>query len=297
MAHGGWRRRTMVITVLVLGLGAVVPSDPAGSQGDPSLGGAPTGALPSPPSRNEDVALADGTLREAVAELEDGGDTDAEVDVDGERIRVEILHHTTDAAVRQLVRGLGGTIDGSVPGVLAEGEVPFDRLEELEAAPAIDFVRPPLPVNEPVQDGTGLPGSGSTVGEDVARTNAEDWQAAGITGAGVKVGVIDLFGSSAWNAAEAAGEVPVPAGTFCSVNGDTSPIARSSTPARSTASPCPRSSTTTRPAPRSTSPTSSRPPTPRPPWTTSTARAWTSSPARSPLPTTGPATGPARSRP
>ena len=38
---------------------------------------------------------------------------------------------------------------GSVPGVLVEGDVPFDELEALEAEPAVDFVRVPLVVNAP----------------------------------------------------------------------------------------------------------------------------------------------------
>jgi hypothetical protein len=53
-----------------------------------------------------------------------------------------------------------------------------------------------------------------TTGAEVSKTNASAWHAAGFRGA-VKVGIIDAFSATVWNAAQAAGEVPAPAGTFC----------------------------------------------------------------------------------
>jgi hypothetical protein len=57
------------------------------------------------------------------------------------------------------------------------------------------------------------------VGEEVSKTNAAAWQTAGYTGAGLKIGIVDGFGETPWNTAEAAAEVPAPAGTFCQAYG------------------------------------------------------------------------------
>ncbi len=51
-------------------------------------------------------------------------------------------------------------------------------------------------------------------GEEIGKTNADEWHADGITGAGIKVGIVDYF-DSGWAAAKAAGEVPTEAGFIC----------------------------------------------------------------------------------
>src|SRR5690606_21653488 len=69
---------------------------------------------------------------------------------------------------------------------------------------------------------SGAPGSvqaGAVAGEQMAKTNSAAWNAAGITGAGVRVGIIDFFDAGAWNAALAGGDVAPPAGTRCRFNG------------------------------------------------------------------------------
>ena len=209
-----------VVALIAGALVASLPSTPAGGQvGDaPEL---PVAAQPAPggaPTRPElGVALADDTLALAVARLQDGLSPGPEVDVDQGRIRVEVLHHGTTAQVTAIVVGLGGSVDGAVPGVLVEGEVPFGSLEALEATSVVDFVRPPLPVSEPVavEAGSGSPG------EELIKTNAAAWQDAGFTGHGVRLGIVDFFGQSGWSAAQTAGEVPAPAGTFCRSFGTT----------------------------------------------------------------------------
>jgi hypothetical protein len=50
------------------------------------------------------------------------------------------------------------------------------------------------------------------------------WHTAGLRGAGVKIGLIDSFSQAAWNTAQASGDVPAPAGTFCRVNGSSCSI-------------------------------------------------------------------------
>jgi hypothetical protein len=177
--------------------------------------------------RSGEVALASGALRAAVARLRQGGPAGPGVQTRGRQIRVEVLHHLPSADIGRLITSLGGTVEGEVPGALLQALVPFDRLVELEADPGVDFLRPPLKANvpdgvqgiaRPVIHRTGAT-TNAIVGSEVAKTNATAWHAAGLTGAGVKVGIVDYFDTSFWSAAETAGELPAPAGTFCRVSG------------------------------------------------------------------------------
>ena len=63
-------------------------------------------------------------------------------------------------------------------------------------------------------------GTGTLEGEQIVKTNADAWQSAGITGAGVKVGIMDHFDQAAYNSARAGGEIPAYSGTpICRDNG------------------------------------------------------------------------------
>ena len=77
----------------------------------------------------------------------------------------------------------------------------------------------PLDANAPLSTNPAAPAGVAphdlATGQEIAKTNAARWLAAGYKGGGVKVGIVDFFDDTAWNAAQAAGEVPVPAGTFC----------------------------------------------------------------------------------
>jgi hypothetical protein len=169
------------------------------------------------------VALASGALRSAVERLERGQALSPGIDVVGNKIRVEVLHTLESAEIRRVIADLGGTVEGEVEGVLVQALVPFDRLVALESHDGVQFVRPPLQANVPIvppSGGAAAPRSdGSIVGEEVAKTNADAWHAAGYTGAGVKVGIVDYFDGPLWSSAQGAGEVPTPAGTFCQCEG------------------------------------------------------------------------------
>jgi hypothetical protein len=218
-AHRG-RRAIVVLAVggLIAALTAAGTTDVAGGQAGPEISGSQSAPSSAPSRGNPDVALGNDQLRQAVADLVDDGQatTSADVDVEDGGVRVEILHHTTDAEIDRIVAAHRGTIDGRVPGVLVEGVVPPANLEALEAEDAVDVVQPPLPVDEP----TALL-AGSVTGEEVVKTNADDWQTQGIDGTGVKVGIIDSFGTTSWNNAQGSGDVPAPAGTVCRSNGAT----------------------------------------------------------------------------
>lgn len=176
-----------------------------------------------------EIALASGALRDTVKRLQDGLPPVQGVQLaSGTRIRVEILHGLGPIEIRNLVSGAGGIVEGEVAGVLVQAIVPYDRLVELEAHPAVQSIRPPLEANVPLGTTASqhqthaedvAPAGVTMTGQEVAKTNADDWHAAGFTGAGIKVGIIDLFDGTLWSNAQAAGEVPAPAGTFCQVAG------------------------------------------------------------------------------
>jgi subtilisin family serine protease len=193
----------------------------------------PTAAAASPPDHprgdlRDEVALGDGDLRAAVAQVRAGQEPPPQVPYAANRARVEVISSLATPALIELVEDHGGTVDGQVTGALVEGLVPFDRLEELEAHPDVDYLSPPFKANVPLDDAAetttlqDVPQTVTTiVGEQVAKTRADTWHAAGVTGKGVKIGIIDSFSGTVWNAARAAGEVPAPAGQFCILHGAT----------------------------------------------------------------------------
>jgi len=168
------------------------------------------------------VALASGALRSAVELLERGQTPEPAINVVDSKIRVEVLHDLESAEIRSVITDLGGTVEGEIEG-LVQALVPFDRLVALESHDGVQFVRPPLEANVPIlppSDEAAAPQNGSsTVGEEVAKSNADAWHAAGYTGAGVNVGIVDGFDGTLWSNAQAAGELPTATGTFCQCDG------------------------------------------------------------------------------
>jgi hypothetical protein len=219
----GMKRLAMVAAIV--GTVSVVLAAPSPqvvqSQGSPDLSGKQQIDLrpERPPSS---VSLASGALRSAVERLRQGRAAAPDVQVVNGKIRVEILHDLSSSQIRDVVTALGGVVEGQIEG-MAQAVVPFDRLEALEAHDGVRFVRPPLQANVPLEfsqaPAAAVPAAGSIVGEEVAKSNADAWHTAGYTGAGVKVGIVDHFNGTIWNDAQAAGEVPVPAGTFCRYEG------------------------------------------------------------------------------
>lgn len=165
-----------------------------------------------PPSRRTAApdALDDSTLQAAVDEV--AADPDATV-------VAEVFTDLDLDAATALVERHGGIVKGDVPGWFVLAEVPASELEALAAEADVARVSAPTRV-----DGVNSPGAfeqaGQFNGEHVAKTGAAAWHSAGITGAGVKIGIIDSFGKSIWDAAQATGDVRQPEGLFCQQFGD-----------------------------------------------------------------------------
>jgi Subtilase family len=153
----------------------------------------------------------------------DGAHTDPELRVEVDRalarrvegrrdplVSVEVL--TADnVSVERAVNDLGGTVTGSVRGQLVQAFMPAGAVDQLSGASAVRYVQRPLRINRVPREQAF--GSGTTVGEEVHRTNADTWQQAGITG-NVRVGIIDFFDFSFWDPNEN-GPVPDAAHQFC----------------------------------------------------------------------------------
>jgi hypothetical protein len=118
-----------------------------------------------------------------------------ELRVSGGLVRVVVTAEGGLAPARAAVLAVGGRLDGEYAD-LVQAYVPISRLEDLAEQPAVTWVRPPaMPVAAAVTD------------EGVAETNAPSWHADGFTGAGVKVGIIDL-GFIGYPTAQASGDLP-----------------------------------------------------------------------------------------
>ncbi|GIK36237.1 MAG: hypothetical protein BroJett011_00700 [Chloroflexota bacterium] len=105
------------------------------------------------------------------------------------RVQVQIA---TDAAGLAAVKAAVTEAGGEVTGVgrqdtLVQGWLPPDALKAIAVRSEVHFIRRPAPVFslETLQ-------VGSSTSEGLAPINAAAWQAAGHTGAGVKIGIVDL---------------------------------------------------------------------------------------------------------
>ena len=110
---------------------------------------------------------------------------------------------------------LGGTVTGGVPGRLVQAKVPAAALPELAARRDVVEVRPPVPVSiepadptapaAPAEAGAASASAGSVTGEEVAKLQVASWHGAGVTGTGVKIGIVDTFDGPLWSAGTGGG--------------------------------------------------------------------------------------------
>lgn len=129
------------------------------------------------------------------------------------RIPVEVLGPRT-ADIAALIRSLGGTVVADADGIVVQAEVPATMVTRIAASPLATSVRWPRRVNEPPRRFFRPDGFGPTQGVEVVDSGAQSWHDAGITGGGVKVGIIDYFDFAFWNVAEM-GPLPDASHQFC----------------------------------------------------------------------------------
>ncbi len=172
------------------------------------------------------VSLEAGTVHRAAAQqpqARSSANTDPELGDEVDRVLGLHLHGTSEplipvevltpdnTAIEREINRLGGTVTGSVEGQLVQALMPAAHVESLSASEAARYVQRPLRVNRlPPMEAVGF---GTSVGAEVAQTNAAAWHDAGITGP-VRVGIIDFFDLRFWNPLEH-GLVPDAAHQFC----------------------------------------------------------------------------------
>jgi hypothetical protein len=217
-------KRTLVVAI---GFAVAVLVSASSAWATTAPPGTNTSGVERPLRPTSDVALASGDLRVAVERLRAGNSAPASIAglVDDGSVRVEILHELGAAGLQGLVARLGGARLRPIDANTAEAVIPYERLEALEAADGVSFVRPPLAANVPQHDErartfsaveTLATATGGITGFHVTKTNAANWQANGHNGSGVKVGIIDSFTGADWLLAQAGGDVPATVGgAFC----------------------------------------------------------------------------------
>ncbi len=187
----------------VLACCMVVPPLSADARGAESHEPGPPPATADPAHPIDDPALLD-AIAEARGKRIEG--------LPEPRVSVEVLT-TFDAAIAQDVGALGGTVIGSVPGAVVQASMPVGKIDRLALSDGVQRVRAPRRVNRLPRQQAGF---GPTTGQEVASTSATTWHDNGFTGVGAKVGIIDFFDLSFWDANEH-GPVPTVANghLFC----------------------------------------------------------------------------------
>ncbi len=180
----------------------------------------PSSAQLEPPTKLS-TGLADSGLREEVRRLGRKGAA--------RLVTVEVI--TSGASAAEAVHAVGGrVISDAAPGITL-ARVQADRLVALEGEADVRYVRTPQKVDGPdTSEPAEPPGRelasverwAGRLGYDAfQKTRVASWHAAGYTGAGVKVGIIDSFNGGVWDSAAQAGEVPLRGNVagFCQRNG------------------------------------------------------------------------------
>ena len=139
------------------------------------------------PGQPHGAARLDTRLAQLLGAFERGGEAEAlavahqlGLEVDDSRVRV--IAETPPGQgdnLRPVAISLGGSVEGAY-GNLVQVSLPFAALGPLSQSSAAEFVRPPL---------KAIP---LVTSEGVSLTHANTWQSQGMTGAGVKVAIVDL---------------------------------------------------------------------------------------------------------
>ena len=144
-------------------------------------------------------------------------------------ISVEV-HGENLHLLRSAVASVGGTSYGEVPGHFIEARVPVNQLDRLEEADAVTQVTrvtlssatsPVALADNSLQTSSAL----QAIVEDTVQLR--EWHELGHTGAGQRIGILDIFGTAELERAISSGRLPAPAGAFCRSFGASCPITTS----------------------------------------------------------------------
>ena len=132
------------------------------------------------------------------------------VQVDGDLVKVMLimLDEASASSARAVIPELGGK-ETAYYKLWVDAWVPISALDEIASLPGVSLVRLPIRVVPVEEEATLSQVSvlvGSALTQGVAASNANAWHAAGFTGSGVKVAVIDSFED--YTTAQTQGDLP-----------------------------------------------------------------------------------------
>jgi hypothetical protein len=219
----GRRENVLLLVALVAGVQmALVPVtaqaavDVEGSRGAAEVSTAAIVDLDTDlPPRQAGSEISNSRLADLVDRFATGRPLRVGTSDNGDRVVVLIDHELNSPEMSDVLDVVSATARTTVTSSLVEASVPIDNLTTLASHPGVLYVRPTLlrPRSGNGQQEFSIPQA--IDGGETAKTGAEAWHTAGFDGSGVKIGIIDDFDPSVWNAAQVSGEVPVPAGVFC----------------------------------------------------------------------------------
>jgi len=197
----GSRRRASPFAALAVAAGVVLGTPAATFSPMPVYGANPSSELPADLGVTKHSKLDSHLL--AVSSAASAGGVSEGLRVAGEHkvavstdaVRVVVTAKGSRSVVRDEIQAVGGRVEAEYAD-LVQAFVPVGALRALAELASVSYVgQPSIPVAESVVD------------EGVGETNAIAWQGAGVSGAGVKVGIIDL-GFIGYSTRQASGDLP-----------------------------------------------------------------------------------------
>lgn len=174
-----------------------------------------------PAAGADEISTSEGTIGDSeLAVLAD----DPTAVAPGTYVSIEV-HGDDLRAVREAVSSVGGDPYGEVPGHFVEAHIPVDQLAALADAEAVTRVTSPT-----ISSGTrGASLQTSSALQAIVEDTVQlrPWHDLGHRGAGQRIGILDIFGTSELERAVASGRLAPPAGAFCRSFGASCPITRS----------------------------------------------------------------------
>jgi subtilisin family serine protease len=201
MRRQPWLRRVVLVTAVVaanvVGLG--MPAA-ASMPTEVSVTGPNAGLPPGPPI--EKHPKLDSHLVAVASATDNGGVPEGlrvarehKLAVSADRVQVVVKAMGNRSVARDAIDAVGGRVEAEYADLL-QALVPVGSLRKLAEFPIVMHVGPP---SVPIAD--------AVVDEGVGATNASTWHGAGLSGSGVKVGIIDL-GFIGYTATQATGDLP-----------------------------------------------------------------------------------------
>ncbi len=138
----------------------------------------------------------------------------------GTRLNVEVYGPSLQR-VRNAIRAVDGEIYGAVPGFFVEARIPVELLATLNESPSVTRVSSVTRASNIKPNSFMNPALSATVADTM---QLDAWHAVGHTGAGQKIGILDIFGTDELEFAIAEKRVPPPAGAFCQDSGSSCAI-------------------------------------------------------------------------